>query len=191
MAVEEVEYFSFTQGNGVSGGVRDTKTKQVTKKKPKAAARQGGRFTSFFQGITLGTVLLIPVGVWCWVRMDEIAVVTEPSPSLAKTPAAGKGKSVAVKRKAVKPLAVAVPAPRITEVDMMKARSLVDAEPLPLPVATPEPAAVPVTTRLPRVTEDEFGNAPANKKGVWKAITSPFRGKGKSEAPPPGAPREQ
>lgn len=184
MAVEEVEYYSHTQSNGVSGGVRSSKTKQAPKRKQQAATRGSSRFTSFFQGITLGTVLLIPVGVWCWIRVDEIAPSPEVRATQVKTPVVkGKPAGASAKRKPMRASTVAVPAPRLTEVDMVKARSQVDAEPPP-PIAAPTPAATPLSTQIPRVTDQEFSDSGQKKKGVWRTLASPFRGKAKGQPPP-------
>ena len=184
MAVEEVEYYSLHQGNGRSLGDREGKAK--AKKKTKRQGSSSG-FTSFVQGVTLGTVLLIPVGVWCWVRVDDLAPktqadeITNKAKSARTKPAANpvskrKPMRISTARSAAAPKATVVPLNRLAE-----------AEPPPkLPLAPPSsPVAVPLVIRpAPELAED-IPQKP--KKGVWRTLSTPFRGKGKAPPEPDGS----
>ena len=194
MAVEEAEYYSLHQGNGLSGGVRSSRS-QPAPKKQKADPGSRGGLTSFLQGITLGTVLLIPVGVWCWVRVDDTAPrAAVQEPATRPTPGKGKHASVAPKRRPpMRSSAGTAPqlSPPVTEVDSMKAKSLVEFDPPPPVIDVPAPAAVPATSEVPRVVEEETSdnNPEKPKKGIWRTLASPFRGKSRDgSAPLPNVP---
>ena len=190
MAVEEAEYYTLHQGNGVSGGVRSSRNKPSSRK-TKAEPGSGGGLTSFLQGITLGTVLLIPVGVWCWVRVDDAAprpATQEPS----SRPTARKGKQAAPSSKRKPPMrpgAAVAPQwqPRVTEVDTMKSKSLVEPRQPPSMIESPVPAPIPARNEVPRVAEEEpsDNNPEKPKKGIWRTLASPFKGKSKDGPPSP------
>ncbi len=131
MAVEQTDYFTFHQSNGVSGGVRSAQTTPASKHN-KGRSKTGAKttFTPFFQGITLGAVLLIPVGVWCWVRVNVMAAPVEVQETSTRPQAAKAKQAGATKRK---PMRAAPPQrPRVSEVPRIHA--VVPGEPGPLPV---------------------------------------------------------
>jgi len=183
MAVEEQEYFSVTAGNGLSPVTRAQKG--PVKKAKQQSQKSGSRATSFLQGITVGTVLLIPVGVWCWVRpggTEFAPAVTEEAAPTSKT--AGKaGKRVAAgapKRKPVKAnTAVALPPARI---DSGRPSVRMESDPPP-PIAASTPAAIPTSRLVAKPPADdtmqEFDDPQKPKKSVWRTLSSPFRGKSK------------
>ena len=186
MAVEEVEYYSLHQGNGLSGGVRETspsKGKSKSKAQPKTRTQRKGSnsgFTSFIQGITLGTVLLIPVGVWCWVRVEEIAPQAQMDevPNKAKTAKGKAGASAVGKRKPMRvsgTVPVAAPKPVVAPVTRLTAAE----PPPPLPIATPPTVVLPPgVSQVPQLAENAEP-LQKQKKGVWRTLSSPFRGKSK------------
>lgn len=136
--MDQTDYFTFHQGNGVSGGVRSAQT-DPSPKQTKARSKAGAKttLTPFFQGITLGAVLLIPVGVWCWVRVDVMAAPVEVQETSTR-PQAVKGKQAgATKRKPMR--AAPQQRPRISEVPRIHV--VVPAE------AGPPPALVPSIPR--------------------------------------------
>jgi hypothetical protein len=182
MAVEETEYFSLNQGNGLSPVARPQKNSGSKTAAKKAQAPQRSSLTSFFQGITLGTVLLIPVGVWCWVRIgapssQEVPAIEEAHPTKAKQPA-----GAAWKRKPVKAhvAPAGFPPPPVHQAVSAPVTPL--AEPPPLALTPTPPLTIPTSNLVPRVDDQNQFNDSAQKpkKGVWKTITSPFRGKGHS-----------
>jgi hypothetical protein len=187
MAVEETEYFSLNQGNGLSP--LDRPVKKGTAKKAKAAnSAKDSRLRPFLQGITVGTVLLIPVGVWCWVRADlpQAGPVVEES-----RPSAGKSsKQAASKRKPVKvrPASTATRLPAgVQSSQPLAARptiTVVDSDPPPfIPPAAQAPVATPQAELAPTTAGGEDlqsgGGEQKPKKNLWKTITAPFRGKNK------------
>ena len=165
MAVEEVEYYSLHQGNGRLLDDRGGKAQP----KKKSTKRQGSSsgFTSFVQGVTLGTVLLIPVGVWCWVRADDLAPkaqadeIQNKAKSARTKPVANavskrKPMRISTAGSAAAPKAVVAPANRLAEAE----------PPPPLPVAPPSsPVAVPLAIRPAPELAEEVPQKP--KKGVW------------------------
>jgi hypothetical protein len=211
MAAEETEYYSLHAGNGRSPVERTDKNRTAAKKKnAKQESGKGSRITPYLQGITVGTVLLIPLGVWCWVRVPaDDAPATEESTTAHATASKSSKQSAAnaaSKRKPVKTTrAAAIPATRIETA----APTIYGLEPAPAPAprasaaandplppsVTAAPAPVPAFKLLPEATEQEDTSIEITrkpKKGVWKTITSPFRGKNKdhpasaNEPPPAG-----
>ena len=184
MAVEEVDYSTLHQGNGVSGGVRESRSQPAPKntKTKKKAAGSNRSITSFVQGVTLGAVLLIPVGVWCWVRAGDsgIASVEAQQPSSGRPKVAGKAKPGAgvAKRKSL-PVrlgsSAVVAAPRITGAD-----PVVEVEP---PAAVFVPPVAPESMAVVNQVGEEVEVAPKEKKGVWRTVSGPFRGKSKVNPP--------
>ena len=188
MAVEEAEYYSLHQGNGVSGGVRDSPAPR-SKKKPKPAAastrRSSSGMTSFLQGITLGTVLLIPVGVWCWVKVNESTppVETQETQTKAKTAKGKPAPPVAPKRKPMRATNTGPALLRGADAGAVKAKALVETDQPPaIPVPVPT-APAPVASQIPRVNNESF-EEPKEKKSIWRTLSSPFRGKTKPPNPP-------
>ena len=184
MAVEETEYYSLHQGNGVSGGVRETRSKPAKKKKVAGTGRSRSGVTSFLQGITLGTVLLIPVGVWCWVRVDDIAPTAETQEvqSKAKTAAKGKAAPAATKRKPLRAVPVVAAPARVLDSDAgIKIKALVDVEPPPLVVAPPVAVSIPIATDPIQKLAEDVGSSQKPEKRVWRTISAPFRGKSNSQ----------
>lgn len=189
MAVEETEYYSIQQGNGVSGGVREIPSIKAKPTKKIQSSRSKPAMTSFLQGITLGTVLLIPVGVWCWVKIDGTTAVVSKPREVVKTKASkGKGAPVAAKRKPMKLLAPAsaksIPTPsggpaRIAEVDP------------PPAIPTQVPIIVPQAVTQPPQVSEEFVEAQKAKKGFLRTLAAPFSGKGKAAVAPAADPEGQ
>jgi len=183
MAAEETEYHSLNQGNGLSPIERSTK-KGTGKKRAKAQSGNGSKLTPFLQGITVGAVLLIPVGVWCWVRVDVPQVA--PAAEESRATSSKGSKQAASKRKPVKPrTATAVPPARIHSVTggeaIQASAPVVDSDPPPVSAPAPAPTAVvPQANVEPMASVDEFQPATTGqkpKKNVWKAIAAPFRAK--------------
>ena len=185
MAADESEYFSGYVGNGLSPVERANK-KAATAKKAKAKS-QKSPLASILQGITIGTVLLIPVGVWCWVRPAETIVTPAIEPEAAsKTAGKAGGKrpaASAAKRKPVKPSVAALPQPALTRPPARIDAGRVDSG-RPDPPAVVREAPVPASNLVPKAAaeEPEIFDSPAKpKKGVWKTLASPFR---KNKTPP-------
>ena len=148
------------------------KTQARANSKPALAGKSG--WTSFVQGITLGAVLLIPVGVWCWVRADEVAPAVEAQVPAGKAKAA-KGKSLPVAKR--KPMRLS-PAPAPRAVSSVPVGVGMPEPPPFVPVPVPTPGVAPLATTVPHLDQD-INTAPPPKKGLWKTITSPFRTKSK------------
>lgn len=174
--MEQTDYFTFHQGNGVSGGVRSAQANSPSKQaKGRSKARAKTSFTPFFQGITLGAVLLIPVGVWCWVRVDVMAAPIEVQETSTR-PQVVKGKQAgAIKRKPMR----AAPQQRPRNSEVPRIHVLVPREPGSPPTLVPSiPVKPPETSQIPRANEEEGIGEPARpKKSLWKSLSSAFRGR--------------
>lgn len=174
MAVEETEYFPLTQGNGMSPVVRAT-AKGTTKKAVKQVkANNGSKLVPFFQGITVGAVLLVPLGVWCWVRTDT---VVETTPAIVEHAPAKPKAATAWKRRPIKPHTAVSSAPAVVHPAAAQTAPPVDADPPPV-VLSPAPAPMANLSPAP-AEQDRTVETP--KRGVWKTVTAPFRGKIKGQ----------
>ena len=202
MAVEEAEYYSLHQGNGVSGGTRsESSTKRAApKSKARAQSASATRLTPFLQGITLGAVLLIPVGVWCWVRADEIANPFDAQEASAPAVTVkAKQTSVPAKRKPMRSAAPAAPSVvRATAAGAVRTKRESPRAVTPAPVESGPSVSPPVAepasiTRPPDEESTGAGAGQKPKKGVWRTLASPFRDRSKDpiqpEPRPPVEPR--
>ncbi|HEY3740382.1 MAG TPA: hypothetical protein VGL53_11080 [Bryobacteraceae bacterium] len=166
MAVEETEYFPLTQSNGMSPVVRAA-AKGTTKKAVKQVkTNNGSRLVPFFQGITVGAVLLVPLGVWCWVRADT---VVENAPAIVEHAPAKSNAATAWKRRPVKAHAAVASTPAVVR-PVAQAAPAVDADPPPV-----------VLSPAPSHADEQEHVIETSKKGVWKTVTAPFRGKIKGQ----------
>jgi hypothetical protein len=187
MAAEEVEYFSLHQGNGVSGGVRSAAANPKTK--ARRSNSSASKLTPFLQGITLGTVLLIPFGVWCWVRVGDTGLGFGRT-EVPVRPAAVKPKPAppAYRRKAVRAVPASVATPQVQPVEVIQEPAVrqqqqpIAAEPEPPPAPPPvAPASGGSDSSMSMVAEpapqnDSTGQKP--RKGIWRSMAAPFKGGG-------------
>ena len=92
MAVEELEYFAPTVGNGMRTATMEAKPSRgrvATAKKSRSGSATG-RMLPFVQGLTLGVVLMIPFGVWWWAQSPGATPAADP---VGASPAVSKAKS--------------------------------------------------------------------------------------------------
>jgi hypothetical protein len=192
MAVEEQEYFTFSAGNGLAPVTRPQAAAGKAKGKAKPEARSSGGIKPFLQGITLGTVLLIPAGVWFWVRMAPDQTVSAAEETAPAHPAAKGSKSATGYGYRRKPLKAVLPAAKVkTEESNRQPGSLVVTEPPPAVVSTPIPAASPLV-QVPKIPEDSESLVPERpKKNIWHKLAAPFRGKNSGTTNDPPAPDGQ
>lgn len=193
---DEEDYFHDSR-NGVSG-VRSTPSRAGKSSVAQNKPRQAKHLNPILQGIMLGTVLLIPVGAWYWMRSNSapVAVPVEGNPKAA----AGRSNKSALPATSVrqrKPLIKAAgsggegnpgasPVPgRVTGAGQSEsagpppaAESAVRRVP-PATATTPTAGSSnerPAMTKMPSLVEDTTVMEDQPKKSVWKKLASPFRG---------------
>jgi hypothetical protein len=122
-------------------------------------------------------VLLIPVGVWCWVRPgggEEIiqSDVKETAPASKTAGKSNKRPVAGVKRKPVKTGSGASLPP--ATIDMGgRPRLVVESDPPPAAVAAPTAAATSASQLVAKPAaqvSEEFDEPQKPKKGIWRTL---------------------